>query len=235
VVDSDSRGAASAPWARRSSSSLSPGGRQTGTSATYDQLKSSILDGTLGAGAPLVEVQVAKWCGVSRTPVREALKKLEQEGLVERTARGIVVKLRSPEEILDIYAVRIVLEALAAHTAADRRTELDLVRLEKLIGEAPQVAAEYVVTYNRQFHQSVWAACHNDALIGLLEQLSSQVARFPATTLTFPGRWREVLDLHTRLVAAIRARDADEASAIATEQFTRARDIRLELYKNEII
>lgn len=237
-MDHDSRGAAAAEAmsrARRASPPELANSRRGDQSRTYDQIKSAILDGTLKPEAPLIEVQVAKWCGVSRTPVREAIKRLEQEGLVERTVSGIVVRSRSPEEILDIYAVRIGLEALAARTAAERRTRLDLGRLEKMIAEAPPVAGEYVVAYNRQFHQFIWKASHNEALIDLLERLASQLARYPATTLTYPGRWREVLDSHKRLVAAIESSNADEAAAIATEQFTRARDIRLELYKHEII
>src|ERR1700754_1808293 len=80
----------------------------------YERLKQAILDGELVPGQQLVEISLAQWCQVSRTPIREALSRLEQDGLALRTDRGLVVRERSPEEILDIYDTRIVLEAMAA-------------------------------------------------------------------------------------------------------------------------
>ena len=91
----------------------------------YERLKNAIITGELGPGTHLVESSLARLCQVSRTPVREALTRLEQDGLVHQGARGLVVRERSPEEILDIYETRIVLEATAARLAAERHTALD--------------------------------------------------------------------------------------------------------------
>jgi len=90
-------------------------------------LKSAIIKGEFPPGQQLVESNLAEWCGVSRTPVREALRRLQQDGLIDRTDRGMVVKERSPEDILDIYDTRLVLEGFAGRTAADRRTAYDLM------------------------------------------------------------------------------------------------------------
>ena len=96
----------------------------------YEILQQAILRGELAPGQPLVETTLAARYNVSRTPIREALTRLEQDRLVERTDRGLVVRRRSPEQILDIYETRIALEATAAEdeTRAGRgRTALALI------------------------------------------------------------------------------------------------------------
>src|SRR5690606_35558099 len=91
----------------------------------YERIKEAIIAGDLAPGQPVVETALAEWCQVGRTPIREALTRLEQDGLLIRTSRGLVVRERSPDVILDIYETRILLEAAAARTAAARRTQLD--------------------------------------------------------------------------------------------------------------
>lgn len=202
----------------------------------YERLREEIVSGRLESGAPLVEAAVAARYGTSRTPVREALRRLEQDGLVERGDRGLRVRTRGPEEILEIYEVRILLEAAAARGAADRGTRLDLMRIRHA-AEA-MVAADagdpdVMVATNRAFHEEIWGASHNGTLVDLLTRLNSHVTRYPATTLTSPGRWAEVLSEHADLVAAIEARDGDEAARIAADHMAGARDIRLRWYGEE--
>ena len=186
---------------------------------------------------PLIESTVAEWCGVSRTPIREALTRLEQDGLVNKTTRGMAVRKRTPEEILDIYDVRIALEATAARLAAERHTEVDKIRLERLMALAEEVDETEESSYadrNREFHRGVWLAGHNESLIDLLDRLNLHLLRYPITTLTAPGRWREGLEEHRELVEAIIARDPARAHAVAERHFTTARDIRLALWMENI-
>jgi DNA-binding GntR family transcriptional regulator len=202
-------------------------------------IKSAILDGTFEPGVPLVEVQLAEWCGVSRTPVREALTRLEHDGLVQRSDRGLVVRQRSPEEILDIYEIRIVLEAMAARLAAERHTRLDKVRIAKTL-ERWQSATEdtapgELMNLNHELHRATWLASHNQPLIDLLERLALHLGRYPVTTLTAPGRLKTALTEHQHLVEAVFARDADAAATAATEHFTAAMKIRLEQSEAEIV
>jgi DNA-binding GntR family transcriptional regulator len=203
----------------------------------YDKLKAAILDGTFAPGAPLVESSVADWCGVSRTPVREALTRLEQDGLVTRGERGLVVRERTPEEILDIYDVRILLEETAARLAAERHTPFDIIRLERLLrtGEEidhcdPQALAES----NREFHRAVWQAARSESLMDLLSRLNSHLLRYPTTTLSYPGRWEHALGEHRQLVAAIGNRDSVSAAEVARQHLTAARDIRLRLWEQDL-
>lgn len=207
--------------------------QQRGKHSPYERLKAAILDGTLAPGSQLVESWAAQWCGVSRTPIREALTRLQQDGLLQRGDRGLVVRERSPEEILDIYEVRIVLETMAAGMAAERHTAFDRRRLQRLLKTTATVKADdsaEMFRANREFHNSVWLATHNEALVDLLTRLNLHLVRYPATTLSFPGRWERALREHAELIDALLQRDAARARLCAESHFTQARDIRLELW-----
>ncbi len=215
-----------------------PSQAQQRSGSPYERIKQAILDGTFEPGCPLVESTVAVWCGVSRTPVREALSRLEQDGLVNRTERGMTVRERTPEEILDIYEVRIALEAAAARIAATRHTALDRLRLERLQAlaeEGDEADGPVLAVRNRDFHRGVWLATHNEALIDLLDRLNLHLLRYPITTLTAPGRWKEALQQHRDLVAAIVGHDPARAQELAEQHFATARDIRLSLFQESIV
>jgi DNA-binding GntR family transcriptional regulator len=201
----------------------------------YARIKQGILSGELAPGTPLIETALAEWCEVSRTPVREALTRLEQDGLVARTDRGLVVREDTPDDVLDLYATRITLEAAAARVAAERRTFHDLLLMKELATsmttlespDPPQMAAA-----NDRFHRAVWGASHNRSLIDLLDRLSMHLGRYPATTLSFSGRWERGNEQHLSLVEAIENRDGDLAADLAAEHFTESRNIRLKLWTN---
>lgn len=89
------------------------------------------MNGEMRPGTPLVETAMAKVFGVSRTPVREPLRRLEQDGIVQRVGRQLVVRVTTPEEVLEIYDCRVVLEGMAAQWAARHRTDYDLALLER--------------------------------------------------------------------------------------------------------
>jgi DNA-binding GntR family transcriptional regulator len=198
----------------------------------YETLKQAIFDGQLKPGEPLIETALASWYKVSRTPVREALSRLEQDGLVERSDRGLIVRRRSPEEIIDIYETRIALEATAGRMAAERRSDHDIRILRRLIQRSRDVAADddQKADLNREFHHAIWHASHNESLRDLLTRLDLHLARYPATTLSYPNRWEEAKAEHTALVDAVEARDGSRAYEISRIHFTTARDIRIQLW-----
>ena len=202
----------------------------------YERLKQALLSGEFKPGQVLREVQLAQWCGVSRTPVREALRRLEQDGLVHWEGQTLIVRRRSPEEILDIYATRITLEAMAAAVAAERRTDQDLRQLGWQLARceaASPADLTALVEANVGFSQQVWHASHNESLVDLLERLSLHVGRYPRSTLGWPTRWEQSVAGHRALLEAISARDADGARAIAEQHFTQARQIRLAMFTEE--
>lgn len=205
-------------------------------SSVYTRLREGIVHGTYAAGEPLVETALAARFGISRTPVREALRRLEQDGLVERGSRGMRVSRRSPEQILEIYEVRIVLETAAARSAAGRRTALDLARLEQ-IHQAMRGASpddpDGLAAADRKFHEVVWAMSHNPTLVDLLKRLQAHLVRDPGTTLCAKARCQTVLDEHGELVEAIRNGDGERAAAVAERHMTGARNTRLLMYADE--
>lgn len=205
-------------------------------SEVYDELRGDIVAGTFETGAQLVELALAEKYGTSRTPVREALRRLEQDGLVERGDRGMRVRTRSPEEILEIYEVRISLEATAAAAAAQRHSDFDLIRIHRAqtamdntsTDDPPAMAAA-----NRAVHEAIWVASHNGTIVDLLTRLNNHLTRYPATTLKTPGRWSEALAEHHALIDAIDQRDPARAQDIARNHMAKARDLRLQIYRDE--
>jgi DNA-binding GntR family transcriptional regulator len=200
-------------------------------------LKNAILRGELAPGQPLVEVTLAAWAKVSRTPIREALMRLEQDGLVDRTDRGLVVRDRSPEEIIDLYETRMILEATVGRVAAERRTDHDVRTLRRLYVHGNNIDThdpQAMVVANQQFHRAVWRASHNESLLDLLERLNLHLARYPETTLQYPGRWSQAWHEHKELLDAVEARDSDRAYDVAMRHFKEARDIRLAQFDEDL-
>lgn len=199
----------------------------------YEKLSQAIMTGELAPGQPLIETALAEWCEVSRTPIREALTRLEQDGLVVRGERGLMVRERSPEEILDLYETRIVLEAMASRVAATRRSYLDLMTMRRIASRLEAMGTDdemAMAAGNREFHRAVWRASHNDSLSDLLERLDMHLARYPSTTLSQPGRWAEANLEHQEIIAAIEAQDPELAHDVAARHFAKARELRLALW-----
>jgi DNA-binding GntR family transcriptional regulator len=198
----------------------------------YERIREAIVSGEFAPGESLGEVALARRFGTSRTPVREALHRLEIEAIVEPTSRGVRVRPSSPEEILDIYEVRITLESAAAKAAAARATEFDRVRLRAAqdamvaTGDSPVERANA----NRVFHEAIWQASHSPTLVDLLHRLNVHLIRYPSTTLAHGDRWDVVLREHEELLAAIERGDAEAALRIAEQHMTGAREVRLRMY-----
>jgi DNA-binding GntR family transcriptional regulator len=194
----------------------------------YELLRDEITAGRLAPGAPLLEVALADRLEVSRTPIREALRRLEQDGLAARAGRGLVVREQSLEEIVDTFEVRTVLEALAARSAASRHTTLDMARIQEA-HDAMEAMDPATVTplemdrVFRGFHGAVWAASHNTALVDLLERLVAIVIRLPASAEAYIAPWSVILEEHRLLVDTIRSRDAEASWAMGMAHMAAAR------------
>lgn len=203
----------------------------------YHQLLEEVLEGDLRPGEILVETALGKRFGVSRTPIREALRMLEQDGILERVNRGMRVRQTSPEEVLEIYGVRTILEAAAARDAAARRTESDLATLDRIMRtmtEAREAAPQEMAAINRSFHRAIWQASGNRTLADLLERLAVHLRRYPATTYLRAGRWEEALDEHRLLLAAISEGNPDSAAQVAEKHMQAARDVRLDMIRDGV-
>ncbi|MBD8605494.1 GntR family transcriptional regulator [Aeromicrobium fastidiosum] len=203
----------------------------------YEDLRAKIVAGDLVPGTPLVEGALASEYQVSRSPVREALSRLSFEGLVERHERALRVRVLKPEDVLEIYEVRIALEAAAARAAAMRRTDLDLARLQRAIGAMQELSdddAKQRAKLAHSMHFVIWAATHNKALIQTLESVQLLVQGLASTTLHYPDRWQAFLQESVDILEAVKVQDVERAGEVAALQMTNARDFRIRLYSSSV-
>lgn len=203
----------------------------------YSILLHEIQFGRIAESAVLREIDIAERFSVSRTPAREALNNLVHDGLLLRTPKGLMIRTVTPDEVIKTYTVRIMLEGEAAAEAAENRNETDLARLEGLLRrdrETENPSDETRAKLNIEFHQSVWAAAHNQVLTDLLERLTVHLIHKPQSTLSVGNRWSEALDQHEELITAIQNRDAGTARKLAENHMRQARDLRLELFRHHI-
>lgn len=201
----------------------------------YRTLREAIIRGVLVEGRRVQDRVLALELGVSRTPVREALQRLEAEGFLENTPRlGLVVAEITPQTIEDVFAIRIALEGVAARLAAQRASASDIEALGTLNEQIAHAVREGelgpALTLNHQFHLAIYRAARNAPLAELLNRLHYSVQRFRQSTLSISGRAPQMLEEHGRLVAAIRDHDADEAEQIARAHKERAMQARLTMY-----
>jgi DNA-binding GntR family transcriptional regulator len=203
--------------------------------AVYDALKASIVDGELAPGVRLREEEIAERLGVSRTPVREALGRLEVEGLLEAGPnRGLAVARLDQQQIAELHAVREVLDGTAARLAAQHASEGDLRLLADLL-ERFRAEVESGVDpralrrLNAQFHRTIHRAARNRYLLGALGSLNDTLALAGATLYTVPGRARTALADHARILDALVRRDPTAAEEAARQHVRSAGDLWLAL------
>lgn len=200
--------------------------------AVYLTLREAIGAGKLHPGDALTEPAIAEALGISRTPIREALLRLETEALVERGfGRRLVVSDITPEEILDVYAVREVLNGLAARLAAENAATGDLVRLRRLHRELRWAFeggdSTRMAQLNFEFHDAICAASRNGFLLTLLRKAHETHHRYPGTTFSNPERAEESVDEHEQMLDAIENGDGDRAAALAQEHIAGVRRTRI--------
>lgn len=202
------------------------------TEAVTDALREAILDGAIPASSWLREDELAAVFEVSRTPVREGLRLLADEGLVVKTAnQGAVVAQMSVEDVLALYVVRENLEGLAARLAATRQPpgladRLDAIN-DQLAQDAEHGDLATMVRRNLEFHREIRLATGNTYLDRFLGQVEHAVRRLPSSTLAQPERRKAALEEHRAIVAAIRAGDRDAAASAAQLHLRNARASRI--------
>ena len=192
----------------------------------YEQLRDEILSGTLTTGTQLVEARIATDLGVSKTPVREALIRLQRDGLVEiEPYRGARVIEPAESDVREILELRILLECHIARDLANRRPADVLDSLERTIEEGRQALQTgddaRVHSALTEFSDVMAEASGNKRLGKALDELRSVLLLIANTSLRRPGREARSLAEHERILAAIRAGDIEEAAA-ATEAHIRS-------------
>ncbi|MDO8208818.1 GntR family transcriptional regulator [Conexibacter sp. CPCC 206217] len=200
------------------------------TSLQYERLRKELLEGEFPPGTVLLETVLSARYGVSRTPVREALGRLAQDGLLERSSRGFTVRRRSPEEILEIYDARIALESTSAALAAERHTAFDLARLTHLL-EQRRAATDGAEAgrLNRAWHTALRDASHNRTIDELLDRLDGLLAVYRPGYTVKADPDREAVE-HEQVLEAIRRRDAEGARLAMVEHLRHGRDLRIQAF-----
>lgn len=198
----------------------------------YQFLRDAVIERRFEAGAHLVEDDLAHYLNASRTPVREALRKLESEGLVKHhRRRGVEVRQLSLKDVSDIYDVTTMLEGYAAKLVAESATQETLDRLRFLLQQM-RISIDAVDNSSEQalhqeFHATIYEACRNKRVEGLLKTYNAYIQLFRAYTLVVPGRlqhsWRE----HECIVNAIEMRDGDLAQKCAYEHLSGSKEVFL--------
>lgn len=196
----------------------------------YRHIRAAIQSGQLKPGERLREVELAESIGLSRTPIREALARLESDGLIVHDAtRGIVVAELDYSMVTELYYMREVLEGTAARLTARHASEVEISILEDLcrqyeaaLGDEAQLEIS-----NRQFHDTLYRCSHNRYLVNMLTVLHDALSLLGNTTLGSPERAAETLKEHEAVVAAIRERDADGAEQALRAHIRAAQKVRM--------
>jgi len=196
----------------------------------YEHLKSAILSGRLDPGKRLAEEHLAKELGVSRTPVREALHKLELEGLIKPLeTRGFVVSKDSREEIEELFDMRAILEGYGLRVISEKVSENLLKQLNRLIENAEDALRRKqlreVFKWNTQFHDTLHRmVSEKKRLHRLLVNVRKYVLRYREDTLQYPDGGRRALDGHHKIVMALRLKDPDLCERVMREHIQEAKE-----------
>lgn len=179
------------------------------------RLENEILSGKYPIGAVLTETKLAGDLGVSRTPIREALQRLEQEHLVETGTKGILIIGVSRKDLEDIFAVRLRVEGLAARAAAERMSEAALEELREALElqefYVPRKDPEHVRGMDSRFHQLIYRGCGSTVLADVLLPLHRKVQKYRRVSVEDSGRAAESAAEHRSIYEAIAAHDPDGA------------------------
>jgi DNA-binding GntR family transcriptional regulator len=192
-----------------------------------ETLRTAIIGGVLKPGERLMEIQLAEELGVSRTPVREAIRKLEQEGFVEMLPRrGTYVANISIKDVIDVYEIRIALDVLAAGLAAERISDEELELLKRRLAVIKEVAEhddmEKIGEYDWAFHEVLYKASKNDRLYGIISNLREQLTRIRVTSMNYRDRIKDTMVEHELLVESIAGRAPELARQRAYEHMRNA-------------
>lgn len=196
----------------------------------YEELKAQILKGDIKPGTRMMEVELAEVLGVSRTPVREAIRKLEKEGLVKiEPRRGAYASELSVKDMVDILEVRQSMEGLAAYYCAQRINDEQKEQLRDYalaFNEAVEEGVyEDMISYDTKFHHLIVECCNNDILVHMIEQLQEMVLRFRYLYYSDFKRAELMPAEHHEIFEAVASGDSERAREAAALHINRLKDM----------
>lgn len=188
----------------------------------FESLREAIINGDLKPGERLLEIHLANKMGVSRTPVREAVRKLELEGFVTMIPRrGAMVADLSTKQIKEVLEIRASLDGLAAELACERITEDKLQQLKDIqqsfIVSVEKENIQNAIKRDVEFHERIYEAAHNDRLLSIVNNLREQMQRFRVMYIRDIRALKSLIDEHEEIINAIERKDK-ESARIAAQQ-----------------
>lgn len=192
----------------------------------YELIRDKILNGELPGGTKLVEERLAEELGVSRTPVRESIRKLEQEGLIQKKR----VVQPSVEDLRHIFEVRMLLEGFSARCAASYMDEATQGKVQECITIAREGTVEVTMDANKQFHDLIVQASRNPEIVRIIDRMQSIIYLFRRAVVYYKRPF--LIDEHQHILDAIRAHDAAAAERLMKEHLQADLDFYLHLGKH---
>ncbi len=197
----------------------------------FEQLERDILSGRYPKGEVLSELSLAKQLGVSRTPVREAIRRLEQEKILEETSRGLTVVGITHEDMLDMYDIRLQIEGMSARRAAARITDEELAAMRETLDlqrfyveKGGENSSAQIKNLDSQFHEQLYQASGSKAYSDTLISLHKKITKFRMASVSKHSRAMQSLAEHEAIYEALAARDVEKAAEAATAHTLHARD-----------
>jgi DNA-binding GntR family transcriptional regulator len=203
----------------------------------YTLILEAIDAGVYKPGDRLVESELADRFGVSRTPVREALQRLETQSMLSRDGRSLIVASLNHNQLAELYAVRTELEGLAARLAARHATEEEIHVLRSMVEDDKALLGgdpRSLSRANKRFHKQIHLASHNRFLVQQLDLVHRSMALMATTSFAAEGRDAIGLAEHDAIVEAIEARDGDAAYNALRSHISKAFETRLRIDAGEI-
>lgn len=185
----------------------------------YDTLKQMIIDGVIKPGERIIETEYSNKFQISRTPIREAIRMLELEGLVEsQTTGGVIVKTLTREEISEIYKIRIALESLIIEEIIKKINNQDIKKLEKVLKNTKKAFEikdiEKVFSLFTEFNQILYDIASLPKVTGMINNINLYLKRFRKLSIDNPSRKEEAFEDHIQILEAIKNKELSTAISI---------------------
>lgn len=194
----------------------------------FEHLENDILSGVYERDEILTEAKLSERMKVSRSPIRDALKRLSMEHLIEMTPRGARVIGILPTDIADIYEIRLRVEGLAVARAAEHMSEEDIRVLKETLDlqefYTQKKEADLIKNMDSRFHQIIYQHCGSNTFMDMLEPLHRKIMKYRRVSISYPSRASESLEEHRAIYEAIAAHDAAKAEALTLTHIAHARD-----------
>lgn len=196
----------------------------------YRRLRDAIQQGEFKSGHRVMEIEVANWLNVSRTPVRDAIRRLEGEGMLEHEPRnGLVVARLDRQAVMELYAMREVLEGTAARLCARHASDMEVLDLLELVERERQMQGDFeaLARHNLRFHEAIRRGAHNRYLMKSLAAVNDSMVLLGKPLMLLPHRAQAALAEHESIAQAIQRRDPEAAEEAARQHVRAAQRERL--------